>query len=103
MGGVSCGLALNDIEKLPTRSLSSAELHSGQLVPECSICISEYEEGDRMRILPCTHEFHAGCIDRWLAVSVHSAHLSAVLPLSRKNLELGKSQGIRKWSGKVGD
>ncbi|KAF9431607.1 hypothetical protein BGZ76_000084 [Entomortierella beljakovae] len=30
----------------------------------CSICISEYEENDRVRILPCNHEFHAECIGK---------------------------------------
>ncbi|KAM7338704.1 hypothetical protein ACRRTK_002188 [Alexandromys fortis] len=32
----------------------------------CTICMTEYEEGDRIRELPCSHEFHVHCIDRWL-------------------------------------
>ncbi|KAK3833496.1 MAG: hypothetical protein JOS17DRAFT_81157 [Linnemannia elongata] len=32
----------------------------------CSICLCEYVAGDRVRILPCTHEYHAECIDIWL-------------------------------------
>ncbi|KAF9899539.1 hypothetical protein EC991_008631, partial [Linnemannia zychae] len=28
----------------------------------CSICLSEYVANDRVRVLPCTHEYHAECI-----------------------------------------
>lgn len=34
---------------------------------ECPICLSEFEEGDELRILPqCMHSFHVACIDMWL-------------------------------------
>ncbi|CAH1442386.1 unnamed protein product [Lactuca virosa] len=33
---------------------------------ECSVCLSEVEEGEKARILPkCNHAFHAECIDMW--------------------------------------
>jgi len=70
MGEVSRGLEQSDINKLPTKSFASSELGSGEPVPECNICISEYEDGDRLRVLKCTHKFHARCIDRWLSVSL---------------------------------
>ena len=69
MGEVSRGMAASDINKLPTKCFQSSKLGSGEPVPECNICISEYEDGDRLRVLHCTHNFHARCIDRWLAVS----------------------------------
>lgn len=33
---------------------------------ECAICLEDYAEGDRIRTLPCKHEFHQKCIDNWL-------------------------------------
>ncbi|GMH31380.1 hypothetical protein Nepgr_033223 [Nepenthes gracilis] len=34
---------------------------------ECSVCLSEFQEGETLRLLPkCNHAFHIGCIDTWL-------------------------------------
>ena len=38
------------------------------LQSECTICLSEFAPGERVRVLPkCGHGFHARCVDRWLA------------------------------------
>lgn len=33
----------------------------------CAVCLSEFKEGDEVRVLPqCAHLFHVPCIDMWL-------------------------------------
>ncbi|KAI8893725.1 hypothetical protein BC833DRAFT_652664 [Globomyces pollinis-pini] len=46
----------------------------------CTICLSEYEEGENLRQLGCKHHFHKDCIDEWL-------HLNGKCPLCIQGLE----------------
>lgn len=44
---------------------------------ECSVCLGEFENDDKLRLLPkCSHAFHVHCIDTWL-------HSHATCPLCR--------------------
>ncbi|XP_006163841.1 E3 ubiquitin-protein ligase RLIM-like [Tupaia chinensis] len=56
------GLTRQQIDSLAVRNFDNTDA-----LKSCSICITEYREGSKLRILPCSHEYHAHCIDRWLS------------------------------------
>ncbi|KAL2093581.1 hypothetical protein ACEWY4_010893 [Coilia grayii] len=60
-------LTKREIERLPTKSYSPA--HSAGKT-ECQICFCEYKQGEQLRMLPCLHDYHVKCIDRWLKENV---------------------------------
>ncbi|KAG7604999.1 putative transcription factor C2H2 family [Arabidopsis thaliana] len=47
---------------------------------QCYICLVEYEEADSIRTLPCHHEFHKTCVDKWLK------EIHRVCPLCRGDI-----------------
>ncbi|XP_061034109.1 LOW QUALITY PROTEIN: E3 ubiquitin-protein ligase RLIM-like [Eubalaena glacialis] len=56
------GLSKAQIDNLAVRSFDENDA-----LKACSICITEYTENSKLRILPCSHEYHIYCIDRWLS------------------------------------
>merc|ERR1719291_1295126 len=32
----------------------------------CAVCLSDFQQADLLRQLPCGHSFHRACIDKWL-------------------------------------
>ncbi|KAJ9171143.1 hypothetical protein P3X46_014545 [Hevea brasiliensis] len=54
---------------------------------QCHICLVDYEEGDEIRVLPCSHEYHMSCVDKWLK-EVHG-----VCPLCRDDVCKGVAEG----------
>lgn len=33
---------------------------------ECAVCLSAYQHGEELRVLPCQHRFHKECVDEWI-------------------------------------
>uniref|UniRef100_A0A3Q2TK40 RING-type domain-containing protein n=1 Tax=Fundulus heteroclitus TaxID=8078 RepID=A0A3Q2TK40_FUNHE len=71
----------------PTRSVpgEKANAVSVWLIHRCQICFCDYADGEKLRILPCFHDYHIQCIDRWLKVRRDNV----TCPICRANLADG--------------
>jgi len=53
------------IKQMPSKKVK----HTENMEP-CSICFNDFNKGERYRKLPCNHQFHKRCIDKWFNESV---------------------------------
>ncbi|KAG5534274.1 hypothetical protein RHGRI_022408 [Rhododendron griersonianum] len=80
--------AINSFPLFIYSEIKNHRIGKGEL--SCAVCVSEFEDNERLRLLPkCDHAFHPECIDPWLAS--HST-----CPICRANL----SQGIESTRSK---
>ncbi|TKY54754.1 Receptor-likey region, transmembrane domain- and RING domain-containing protein 4 [Spatholobus suberectus] len=69
------------VDSFPLKSHKKVDVADGGNDSEqCYICLAEYEEGDQIRVLPCFHEYHMSCVDKWLK------EIHGVCPLCRGNV-----------------
>uniref|UniRef100_A0A182VZ33 RING-type domain-containing protein n=1 Tax=Anopheles minimus TaxID=112268 RepID=A0A182VZ33_9DIPT len=55
--------------RLPARVLRQigiVKFAKGMTFDVCAICLEDFVENERLRVLPCRHAYHAICIDPWL-------------------------------------
>eukprot|EP00268_Persea_americana_P015325 TRINITY_DN1701_c0_g1_i1.p1 TRINITY_DN1701_c0_g1~~TRINITY_DN1701_c0_g1_i1.p1 ORF type:complete len:295 (-),score=38.90 TRINITY_DN1701_c0_g1_i1:412-1296(-) len=72
------GLDSAVLRSLPVFVFSS-KTHQDSL--ECAVCLSEFEDGEKGRLLPkCNHRFHIDCIDMWF-------HSHSACPLCRSDVK----------------
>ncbi|XP_061780983.2 uncharacterized protein [Nerophis lumbriciformis] len=58
---VSKKMTRSEIQRFPVKSFQSGGGNT-----QCQICFCDYDQGDKLRMLPCFHDYHVPCIDRWL-------------------------------------
>lgn len=57
------GLSDEELRKIPTMCITKAEVESQD---RCTICCTNYSEGDVVNKLPCNHLYHRECVTTWL-------------------------------------
>jgi hypothetical protein len=58
------GLSHETIDRVP--KFTWEEGRGGNTQTQCMVCLSNFAAGEEVRQLPCSHVFHANCIDEWL-------------------------------------
>lgn len=56
---------------------------------KCAICITEFEEKEKVKKLPCKHLFHVSCVDTWLVQNSHC-------PICKTDINEAIRQGNRR-------
>jgi E3 ubiquitin-protein ligase RNF38/44 len=59
------GLTKLEIEQLPSYKFNLDIVHATDQTT-CVVCMCNFEGRNLIRVLPCSHEFHARCVDKWL-------------------------------------
>jgi hypothetical protein len=89
-------LSEQDIVDRAAQKMNQGKTSSLALVVEdptlCQICQCDFECNEHVKILPCGHDFHVGCIDMWLKDNKTCCICKAsVAPEDRKESSSGSS------------
>ncbi|XP_047947050.1 receptor homology region, transmembrane domain- and RING domain-containing protein 2-like [Salvia hispanica] len=59
------GISSRLVKAMPSL-IFTAVLEDNCTSQTCAICLEDYSVGEKLRVLPCQHKFHAACVDTWL-------------------------------------
>lgn len=86
------GLSSGELKALPIAVFNPKDNANSE---NCIICLEEYASGEKLRVLPCNHEFHVPCIDQWLTtqrpfcpICKRDVHCKTVKPPASENTPL---------------
>ena len=86
------------VQQLKTKSYSAPLLADGETEEPnpCTICLEDFKPGDKLKVLPCGHEYHKDCIEPWLLEK------SSLCPLCKQNITAGADFHSPRASGESG-
>ncbi|KAL4216496.1 hypothetical protein ACF0H5_024219 [Mactra antiquata] len=104
LGNVNRGASQDMIEQntLPhqykkmKRSVDDEDNDDDSQIEKCTICLSEFEDGEDVRRLPCMHLFHIVCVDQWLG-------MNKKCPICRVDIEAGSKDQAAAATASTGD
>merc|ERR1719277_1821520 len=67
---------------LPVHDWNGLEEGQEEGPTECCLCLEAYQPDHRVRVLPCGHFFHQGCVDAWFQAK---RFLPRTCPLCKRN------------------
>jgi E3 ubiquitin-protein ligase RNF38/44 len=63
------GLTKLEIEAMTSYRYNSDVERTDMDQTMCVVCMFDFESRQMLRVLRCSHEFHAKCVDKWLKVT----------------------------------
>mmetsp|Transcript_27801 Transcript_27801/g.62743 ORF Transcript_27801/g.62743 Transcript_27801/m.62743 type:complete len:292 (+) Transcript_27801:66-941(+) len=48
---------------------SGQENGKAEVQSQCVVCLEQFKSGEKLRMLPCLHRYHASCVDQWFALN----------------------------------
>ncbi|CAN0355321.1 unnamed protein product [Ascophyllum nodosum] len=74
----TAGASEREIRRNPSFLLKEAPTDSLGKNKSCTICLYPLKPAERVRIIPCLHQFHTECIDPWLRMNAKNCGLSVL-------------------------
>lgn len=62
-------LPTTQVQSFPTLKFNKKSDNLKFEIIVCAICLTDFEENDELKELPCKHYFHSDCITQWLSKS----------------------------------
>lgn len=63
------GLTRHEVDRLVAYRYKLGGCSSASDQTSCVVCMCGFENKQMLRVLPCSHEFHLKCIDKWLKIN----------------------------------